>query len=108
MNHDDAAVVRMEACEKQATHSEYDWMNVYLADLLIGKLRCRIDRNILTVYSVQIFPEYQGCGYGLQVVDRLKKDYERIVADRVRHSAKGFWGKMGFTEQDDGSYLYEA
>ncbi len=98
--------IRIAILQKESTHSDYDWINIYVDSTLIGKLRGKFDNDILTIYSVQIFPEYQGREYGRQVMDLLKVDFKTIVADRVRFSARGFWEKNGFAERDDGCFEY--
>jgi ribosomal protein S18 acetylase RimI-like enzyme len=99
--------IKIEMLSKESVHSNYDWLNIFMESILIGKLRGKFDRKIVTIYTVQIFPEYQGRGYGRQVIELLEKDYKTIVADRVRFSAKGFWEKTGFVERDDGCYVFQ-
>jgi hypothetical protein len=36
----------------------------------------------------------------------LKSRFRVIVADRVRFTAREFWGKMGFQEHPDGNWEY--
>ena len=98
--------IKIVKLSKESNRSNYDWYNIYIDATLIGKLRGKSGNGILTVYSVQIFPEYQGLEYGRQVIELLKEDYKTIVADRVRFSARGFWEMTGFVERDDGCFVY--
>ena len=88
------------------THSDYDWMNIFLYSNFIGKIRGKVNGKNLTIYTIMVFPEFQGHGYGEQVIDFLKKKFETIAADRVRFSAIGFWEKMGFEKISEGSFEY--
>ena len=72
----------------------------------MGKARCLIDGDRITIYSINIFPEFQGKGYGSFVVERLKEVYAGLTADRVRPNARKFWVKQGFVDAGDGSYVY--
>jgi hypothetical protein len=36
----------------------------------------------------------------------LKEKFQVLVADRVQHTAKGFWDHMGFQGQEDGNWVY--
>ena len=86
--------------------SDYDWFNVRCGHRRIGKVRTRVLEDCLTIYSMTIFPEYQGHGYGEAVVDRFKACFDIIVADRVRPAARGFWEHEGFSSDGDGNYVY--
>ena len=60
----------------------------------------------MTIFSVNIFPEFEDHGYGKQFVLSAKKSYDTIIADRVRFEAIGFWEKMGFVDENDGNWAY--
>jgi len=86
--------------------SDYDWFNVQRGDRRIGKVRALVENDRVTIYSMTIFPEYQGHGYGEAVVERFKAAYQTIVADRVRPPARGFWEHEGFLQDGLGNYVY--
>ena len=90
--------------EKQS--SDYDWANINIGDDRAGKARCKIDGKTLIIYSINIFSEFEGNGYGKAVVEEGKKQFDIIVADRVRFSAIGFWEKVGFIKSNDGNWVY--
>ena len=84
----------------------YDRIDIDLPDVRIGNVRCRFMGEKVVVYSIQIFPEFQGNGYGTAAIDMLKKRFPVIVADRVRFTARDFWEKVGFKELPDGNWEY--
>jgi|JTFO01.1.fsa_nt_gb ribosomal protein S18 acetylase RimI-like enzyme len=86
--------------------SAYDWSNIEYGSSRIGKLRTRQQEEELVIYSIQIFPEYQGHGFGTKIVEYLKHSYATLVADHVRPSAKGFWDKMGFIPVSTDQFMY--
>lgn len=87
-------------------NASYDWMNIDCGNTRIGKVRGIIDAKTLTISSINIFPEFEGQGYGKMTVDMFKESFDTIIADRVRHTAIGFWVKMGFLDNNDGNYVY--
>jgi len=91
---------------KSVTHSEYDWMNIFLDGQFVGKIRGKVRAKTITIYTITIFSEYQELGYGKQVIERLQETFDTIVADRVRFSAVGFWERMDFKERPDGCFEY--
>ena len=92
--------LRIRFIGEDVQKSAYDWVNIDLENKRIGKARCKILGNMITVYSVNIFPEYAGEGFGKHFVETLKERFDVIVADRVRFTASGFWDKMGFVQLD--------
>jgi GNAT superfamily N-acetyltransferase len=86
--------------------SDYDWFNVDRGSVRVGKLRGQIDEDRLTIYSITIFPKFQGRGYGAAIIDQFKKRFTMIVADRVRPEARGFWEHEGFASDGEGDYVY--
>jgi GNAT superfamily N-acetyltransferase len=86
--------------------SEYDWINIERGSARIGKLRGLIEADRLTIYSIRIFPRFQGRGYGGAIIDRFKERFTVIVADRVRPEARGFWEHEGFASDGEGDYVY--
>lgn len=81
---------------REEQKSKYDWANIIFNNSHVGKARCLKDVNELTICSINIYPEYQRHGYGKIFVEDAKHKYNKIVADRVRYEAIGFWEKMGF------------
>ena len=77
----------------------YDSFDVEWKGIQVGKARCRIEARKLTVFSIGIYPEFQRQGFARAVVDHLKGNYDLIVADRVRFTARPFWEEMGFHEE---------
>jgi len=91
---------------REEQHSDFDWANINVGDKRVGKARCKIGRNRLVIYSINVFPEFEGNGYGKRFVEEGKKHFDIIVADRVRFTAIGFWEKMGFKKSADGNWIY--
>lgn len=88
-------------------HSEYDWINIDCGSCRVGKVRCIAKNKALTIYSINIFPEFSGRGYGKETVEMFKQSFDTIIADRVRFKAIGFWIKMGFVQNCEGNFIYE-
>jgi len=86
--------------------SDFDWLNIECGSARVGKARGLIKDKTLTICSINIFPEFEGHGYAARTIEMFKESYEVIIADRVRHTAIGFWVKMGFVNREDGSYAY--
>ena len=86
--------------------SGYDRIDIDLADVRGGNVRCRFMMKKVVVYSIQVFPEFQGNGYGAATIDMLKSRFSVIVADRVRFNAREFWQRMGFKELPDGNWEF--
>lgn len=92
---------------KDKQNTKYDWANVEVGKDRVGKVRSLIDGSTITIYSINIYPEFQGNNYGKVVIDEFKKSFDTLIADRVRHKAVGFWIKMGFVDNKDGNYIYK-
>ena len=45
--------------KSQLNNEAYDWMNISIDDERVGKARCKISGDSITIYSVNIFPEFQ-------------------------------------------------
>lgn len=86
--------------------SEYRWMNIDRHDVRVGKVRGKVESGVLLIYSITIFPEFEGRKYGKKTIDLFKENFSTIVADRVRPTAVGFWEKMGFLNNGDGSFIF--
>lgn len=82
---------------REQQKSAYDWADIVFDDVCVGKSRCRISGDLLTIFSITIYPEFQGKGFGKAFVGAAKNGYAIIVADRVRFMAIGFWESVGFT-----------
>lgn len=89
-------------------NSEFDWVDIEYNNARVGKARCLINGNQFTIYSVNIYPEYQGNGYGRRFVEVAKLKYNEIIADRVRYNAIGFWEELGFVEEKEtGNWIFK-
>lgn len=85
---------------------DFDWLNIDCGATRVGKARGLINDKVLTIHSINIFPEFEGRGYGKQTVEMFQAAFDMIVADRVRHTAIGFWEKMGFDRNNNGNYVW--
>ena len=84
----------------------YDRVDMESEGVRGGGVRCRFSIETVFIYSIQVFTEYQGRGYGRATVDMFKERFEVLVADRVRFRARDFWEKMGFVDRQDGNWEY--
>ena len=96
----------LEVFPRGQQSDRYDWINIGAGPEFVGKMRCRMGVNVLTIYSIMIFTGFRGSGFGRQTIQMLKQQFGVIVADRVRHSAVGFWSGMGFRDRGDGNWEY--
>ncbi len=85
----------------------YDHFNIDTDDEQVGKVRAMINGGTLTIFSINVYPEFQGNGYGQRTINMFKNYYDIIIADRVRFKAIGFWDKMGFIEEENGNWIYK-
>jgi GNAT superfamily N-acetyltransferase len=85
---------------------DYDWFDVELDGTQVGKARCRIEPECFTVFSIMIYPEFEGHGYARDVIGRFQAGCDLIVADRVRFTARAFWEKMGFVPETLDRYVW--
>ena len=83
--------------------SHYDWVNIEVDGTRVGKMRVKACDRTLTIYSIAIFPGFQGRGYARKVIRTLQ-----VIADRVRETARGFWQKMGFEVDGKGNSIWRA
>jgi len=90
----DSLTIKFISREEQK--SQYDWANIIFENCSVGKARCLIEGTAFTIYSINIYPEYQGNGYGREFVEYAKRQYEKLTANRVRFAAIGFWETVGF------------
>lgn len=98
--------VKIEFLDRSTQHSDYDWANIEVGSERVGKARCRLLDNKFIIYSINIFPEFEGNGYGKIFAEHAKSHYDHVVADRVRSTAVGFWKKLGFTDDGDGNFSF--
>ncbi len=91
---------------KRDSLAGYDRIDIDLPDVRVGNVRCRFMGEKVIVYSIQVYPEYQGNRYATETINMLKRDYEVIVADRVRFTAREFWEKMQFKALEDGNWEF--
>lgn len=84
----------------------YDRIDIDTPAARVGTVRCRFMGEKVVIYSIQVFPEFQRNGYARTTIDMLKGRFAVIVADRVRFTAREFWGAMGFVENPDGNWEY--
>ena len=93
-------------------HSEYDWVDISTGGDRVGKARCRQSApagargSTFTIYSVNIYPEFAGHGYGREFVEYCQGHFAQVIADRVRYSAIGFWETLGFHDNHDGNWVW--
>lgn len=86
--------------------SPYHWINIDREETRVGKMRARIEEHCMIIYSITIFPEFEGRGFARRTVDMVKRAFECVVADRVRPKAVGFWSRMGFRARDADDFEY--
>lgn len=104
--------ISIEFRPKTQQRSQYDWADISHGDDRIGKARCKLNtqtergKSTIIIYSINIYPAWQGQGYGREFVDDCKHHFTIIVADRVRPTAKGFWDALGFLDNEDGNWIY--
>ncbi len=96
----------IEFIDRKDQLSDFDWANISFGNERVGKARCLIQDKTLIIYSINIYPEFQGRHFGAEFVERAKQTYEILIADRVRYNAIGFWEKMGFVKHDKDNYIY--
>ncbi len=87
---------------------DYDWFDLEQDGTQVGKARCRIEPGLFTVFSIMVYPEYEGHGYARAVIEHFKAAHPVIVADRVRYNARAFWLKMDFTPETIDRYVWRA
>lgn len=91
---------------RSADLGDYDWFDLEWADTPVGKARCRVETGKLTVFSINVYPEFSGKGFGRAVIEHFKTAYPVLVADRVRYTAREFWIKVGFLPEGEDDYVW--
>ena len=92
---------------RSADLGDYDWFDIEQAGTQVGKARCRIETNQFTIFSIMIYPEFEGHGYARAVIDHFKREHAVIIADRVRYTARAFWLKVGFVPETIDRYVWQ-
>ena len=98
--------ISIEFLSKEKQHSQYDWADISSSGARVGKARFKLKKSTIIICSINIYPEWEGHGYGKEFVDYCKSHFELIVADRVRPTAQGFWNALGFWDNNDGTWIY--
>ncbi len=99
----------IEFVSREKQKSEYDWADIEYNNCRVGKARCLINGNEFTIFTITIYPEYQGNGYGSEFVECAKLQYKSVIADSVRHTAVVFWEKHGFVKDGvTGNWIYKS
>lgn len=98
--------ISIEFLSRVKQHSEYDWADISFCGTRVGKARCLLKKSTVIICSINIYPEWEGRGYGKEFVNYCQNHFEIIIADRVRNSARGFWEALGFSDHGDGSWIY--
>ena len=86
--------------------SDSPFYGIYIGDSLIArmslyKVNKKYDyyfeprQDYLTLWKLEVLPEYQGQGYGKTLVD-FAKSYNLPIKTNPRINSHGFWEKMGF------------
>jgi GNAT superfamily N-acetyltransferase len=88
--------IKIEFIPKDKQGSDYNWANILIGNARAGKARCLIEGDRLIIYSINVYQDFEGRGFGKKFVDMAKLNFDEVVADRVRNTAIGFWEKMGF------------
>ncbi|MBK8573890.1 MAG: hypothetical protein KA743_08365 [Geothrix sp.] len=91
---------------RSAELGDYDWFDIEQAGTQVGKTRCRIEPGQFTVFSIMVYPEFEGHGYARAVIDHFKREHAVIIADRVRFTARAFWLKVGFVPESIDRYVW--
>lgn len=84
--------------------SEYTWVNIKYNNSIAGKIRIIPEGNKIIIFSINVFPEYRRKGIARSAIYELKKRYNILIADSVRHTAREFWERIGFRDGKDGNY----
>ncbi len=98
--------VSIQFTPKEQQRSAYDWADISHGSDRVGKARCTIQDSTIIIYSINIYPTWEGHGYGREFVDYCKNHFQVVIADRVRPTAVGFWEAMGFSNDNDGNWSY--
>ncbi|WP_251549050.1 N-acetyltransferase [Neobacillus muris] len=87
--------------------SESPFYGIYFGDKLVARMSlyqidAKFDRyfyppqNYLELWKLEVLPEYQGKGYGRQLVE-FAKSFGLPIKTNPRMQSREFWEKMGFS-----------
>lgn len=87
-------------------HSDSPFYGIYFGDKLIARMSLyqideKFDRyfyppqNYLELWKLEVLPEYQGKGYGKELVE-FAKSFGLPIKTNPRVKSSGFWEKMRF------------
>jgi GNAT superfamily N-acetyltransferase len=93
---------------RRAEIGDYDWFDLEHAGTQVGKLRCRVESDRLTVFSIMVYPEYEKHGFARAVIEHFQHEHRSIVADRVRFTARDFWCKLGFVPEGEDTFVWKT
>lgn len=93
---------------RRAEIGDYDWFDIEWKGTQVGKSRCRLEDDRITVFSIMIYPEYEGRGFARSVIDHFKASSPILIADRVRCTAREFWIKMDFVAESLDRYVWRG
>ncbi|PWR74226.1 GNAT family protein [Methanospirillum lacunae] len=93
---------------RKEQNSLYDWADISVGESRIGKARCKIDKSTITIFTINIYQDWERRGYGKEFIDYCKEHYLTVIADRVRPVSIGFWESMEFTDTMDGCWIFHA
>lgn len=99
--------MKLSLMDRDIQTSRFDWINIDRGPARVGKIRVLIEGRDLTIFSINIFPEFENNGYASKIINTFKASFNRIIADRVRYTAVEFWVKMGFVNAGEGRYVYD-
>jgi|SRR5579875_292475 len=88
-------------------NSDSPFYGIYFGDKLIARMSlyqidAKFDRyfyppqNYLELWKLEVLPDYQGKGYGRQLVE-FAKSFKLPIKTNPRMQSRDFWEKMGFT-----------
>lgn len=106
MMSDSAGKMQIEFVPRHIQHSEYDWADLSLDGQPVGKVRCQINNQSITIFSINVYPEWKNHGFGRQFVEYCITNFHEVIADRVRPTAVGFWKAMGFLDNNDCIWVF--
>lgn len=83
---------------------------IYFGDKLVARMSlyqidAKFDRyfyppqNYVEIWKLEVLPDYQGRGYGKQLVE-FAKSFGQPIKTNPRVQSRDFWERMGFTSVD--------
>ncbi|WP_100330815.1 N-acetyltransferase [Bacillus xiapuensis] len=98
-------------------HSHSPFYGIYFGDQLVARMCLYVKTNgadllpndsdrYLEIWKLEVLPQYQHRGLGLQLVN-FAKSFEIPILTKARVKSHDFWRKMGFTPlSENSSRLY--